>query len=230
MAFPTYTQTNSGSQASLVTSFNITMPGTTIAGRLLLAFIGSGSNTSNGKPADWMTLYNTAGNPGIYYKFADGTEGGTTPTFTQSSGGWWKAQVLEISGAHASSPPEVSTQANGTTSTPNPPAATPSWGAEDNLFIEVLAMTHLFGTDRTVSSWSTNYTGSTGGASDGGTAGDGGQDFIDFATRNLNATTDDPGDITLSGAINAWKTVTVVVRPAAAAVTLRALATLGVGT
>jgi hypothetical protein len=74
---------------------------------------------------------------GVAYKFSDGTE---TGTFTVAQAGTVTGDagfiLLSVPGAHATTPPEVSTAlATGTTAAADPAALSPSWGAEDTLWI-----------------------------------------------------------------------------------------------
>lgn len=74
---------------------------------------------------------------GIAYKWSTGSETGTfSVTQAATITGHANMILLSIPGAHATTPPEASVKADGTTSIANPAAFTPSgWGSEDTLWI-----------------------------------------------------------------------------------------------
>lgn len=123
------------------------------------------------------------------------------------------AQVIRISAASWSqdlADVQVgTTNAQGNTSSPDPPPVTASFGSADNLFIVVLCAND---DDETVSTYPTNYSNGvdtiSGAGSNGAT--------VAHARRELASDTDNPGIFSLSGSQNSH-TNTIVIRPAAAA-------------
>jgi hypothetical protein len=73
---------------------------------------------------------------GMAYKWSTGSETGTIAV-TQAATVTGDAVmfILSIPGAHATTPPEHTAIANGTSSAANPAALVPSWGADDTLWI-----------------------------------------------------------------------------------------------
>lgn len=211
------------------TSPAVTMPATVDAGDLLVVQFGSYNGVASTAPSGWTRV--TGGNNSIayYYKIADGTEDGTSVNFVQSSSSGYAAKSVAISGAHASQAPELQSTADVTnTASPNSPSITASWGAEDNLVIAGVAWGHLFGTNRSYSSPPSGYTEmGTYAHAENGTA----QTATEMAYLQLTATaTEDPGAHTLSGSAQHTFSTTLIIRPAAAAPTLRLLAATGAGT
>jgi hypothetical protein len=144
----------------------------------------------------------------IFEKIADGTEGGTTATWIASlaTTGIW--QVMRVTDADASTASEV-TSTSGDASAANPPSLTPSWGADDTLWIVVAG--HAAGSSTAFTAAPTNYTGfQNNGASSGGAA-----VSIASATRQLNASSEDPGAFTVSNN-RFWAAATIGVRPSGA--------------
>ena len=162
MAFPTIptvadTRVVTGVQTG--TSGTRTFPSLTgltkNAGDLLIAIIACYQNSSGaGAPGgtvfsawgasltefcDQMTTNASTMAIGMAYKWSDGTETGTF-TVTQAATPTGEAAfiLLSIPGAHDTTPPEVSTIANGTASSASPSSLNPvNWGNEDTLWIGV---------------------------------------------------------------------------------------------
>jgi hypothetical protein len=211
MTFPVVAATNN-SETSASTSHVFNLPAGIVSGNLLLAIISAGAAVSFTKPAGWEEIVDddavTPVTVWIGYRIADGLEGATATA--TSSGSANSAHVsYRITGAHASAAPEAGTVFyNATSTSPDPPSVTASWGGLDNLFIVALAQQRA---NKAISAWPANYTGSQvhrqhsgGGGSDGAAA---------FATRDLTAASDDPGAFTVDGPGDDVKALTLVVRP-----------------
>lgn len=139
---------------------------------------------------------------GVAYLIAAGGE--TSETVTTSLNNQFSAIACRITGWHGTTPPEISTGASGGGSTPNPDAVTASWGSDDNLYMVLLAWSN-----NTLSSYPTSY-------ADNQTSNTAiSQAHCALATRNLAASSDDPGTWTIAWWESYW-TGTVVIRPAAA--------------
>lgn len=74
---------------------------------------------------------------GVAYKWSTGSETGTfTVAQAGTITGYASMCLLSISGAHATTPPEITAAlATGTTALADPAALAPSWGADDTLWI-----------------------------------------------------------------------------------------------
>lgn len=220
MAFPAI-PTAAGSRVLTTTQANTTSPRTfpslssltKSAGDLLIAIIvayqsSSGAGAPGGSVfsswgasftefCDQMTTNSSTMAIGAAYKFSTGSETGTFTVAQAATITGHAAMILmAISGAHASTPPETGTIANGTTTAANPSALSPSWGAADTLWISVAANgeTGTGGTFDGLSASPTNYSGDviTAISQDavGGTTGG-----VGF--RQLNASSEDVGTWTL---------------------------------
>lgn len=210
MAFPTIAATSQGNDAVNTTNHTVNLPTGIASGHLLLIFMGMDGNTSITWPAGWSILATdtNAGGDGtlsVAYRIADGSEGSSISVTTAASeaGSYicWR-----VTGWHGTTPPEAGTPATGTSTTPDPPSVTASWGSADNLFIAVT----VWGSSSTnISGYPTNYSVSqmTDGASNSNIG------AIALAGRELAAASDDPG--TFSIISTAWVANTIVVRPAA---------------
>lgn len=209
MAFP---QTAAPTESTIenVTNHPVLMPPVVNAGDLLLVFFGS-QNRAVTPPAGW-TLISTGNNNyelNVFRKVAAGTEAGTSPVFTTDSGANSSHQVYRVTSWHGTTPPEGGTSATSSSTTPNPPSLTPSWGAEDTLWIA--AFNGGFNGSPSVSTYPTNYTNGVDTVSGGGFQ----VSLLGTARRELNAASDDPGTFTISGAAE-WVAQTVAVCPAVA--------------
>lgn len=152
---------------------------------------------------------------GAAYKFSTGSETGTfTVAQAATVTGHAAMILLSIAGAHATSPPEGGAIANGTSAAADPVSLSPSWGADDTLWIAVggSGETSTSGTYTGISGPPANYTGGiqTGISGDvvGGVEGA-------VAFRQLNAASEDVGtrSVDISNARNS--AVVIAVRPAA---------------
>lgn len=146
MAFPTITSPTVTTISSATPSINVAMPSSTTAGRLILVFLAMRYPATWTLPSGWSeyTPGQDSGGVGeltVLRKTADGTEGGTTVTFTSSVNNVGVAHVREVDNWDSTTTPELVTTSSGGSpgSNANPPSITPSWGAEDNLIIAIAA-------------------------------------------------------------------------------------------
>lgn len=209
--FPTISTVTPTTFATSVTSMAVNMPAVVDVGDYLLAMVEVRNSGTFTPPSGWVELDTQLGGGSvgkltIFYKVADGDEGGTTETFTASTGTSAIWQVRKVSGADVTVPPESNT-ASGDVSSANPPTLSPSWGADDNLWVVIAG--HAAASATAFSGAPTNYTGfDNDGASSGGAA-----CSVATAYRELNASTEDPGAFTVSNN-RWWAAATVVFKPA----------------
>jgi len=224
-AFPTVVGTQLSYTSSGLTGHIITLPANVAAGDLIIAFLAVDGTYTTSWPSPWVEIVDTQNSTefSIAYLIASGGE--TSVTATTSGAERSHQAAIRISAAtwHGTTAPEVAT-ATGTSANPNSPSVTPSWGAADTLFIT------SFGIDAPevafpVTVWPTNYTGNNieSGVTPTSAAG------CALATRELNATSDDPGAFTITGS-DTWVSATIAVRPAAAAIGGIAVDTVTTGT
>ncbi len=217
------TTTNTGTGfASDSTNHNIAMPGTTAAGDLLLMFF---SYDSNGNPTitdpdgsgGWTQLaaVNSANNGAtgsVWAKVATGSDG-TTVNFVSSNTQSAAARVYRILASewHGDlTGVEVSNSTGSTTSSPNPPALTPSWGKTNNLWFAYVAG----GTHTGVSSYPAGYGNGQHASGNTGTNGA----SVSTAYFTNNSADEDPGNFTMASRQTSVA-FTVAVRPSAPVLT-----------
>lgn len=205
MAFPSVSSTNSSTQVA-TTTHTVSLPASIVAGNLLVVFFENEDDTVVSTPAGWSLLKSLLEASGatnkltVFYKTASGAEGATLSVTTSTSrvSSHASYQITGFSGT-----PEVSTGATGTTGSPDPDSLTPSGGAKDYLWIAVGGSRN-----NTFTAYPANYsgsqltrtiTGALGGCS------------IGVATRNLNATSEDPGTFTATS--NFWVACTIAISP-----------------
>lgn len=233
MAFPTIPTTGAGTLLSTVqanTTAARTFPSlsslTKSAGDLLIAVIAAYESSASAAFSSWgagfTEIHDVGGSAvmatGVAYKFSTGSETGTfTVTQAATITGHAAMFLMSISGAHASSPPEVGTRDSESTIAADPGPFDPSWGAEDILWISVGAAgeTSTAGSFTGIGSNPTNYgdfliSALSGDVIGGVRAG--------IAFRQLNADSEDVGTWApdLSNARNV--AFLMAVRPAAEAV------------
>ena len=216
MAFPTPGTQVDTDFATSVTSMAVNMPATVNSGDLLLSFVSvRNAGTWNTIPTGWVKIAEQAGGgsvgeTSVFYKIADGTEDGTTPTWitsTATSAAW---QVMRVTSWHGTTPPEVAVTSGDATAA-NPPNLAPSFASEDILWVVVAG--HSAASAAAFTAAPTNYTNfANNGASSGGAA-----CSIASASRQLNAASENPGTFTAGGSNRWWASATIAVRPAAAA-------------
>jgi len=228
MAFPQVAGTAKSSDGSSVTDSVISMPASVASGDLLLAFIATdsaaGANTWD-TAGGWVVLVDEAGTGfqfSVAYKIAAGGETSTTVTHAAERGCYLSAR---ITGWHGTTPPEIATAATGDSTTPDPPDFNPAgWGTEDTLWFA------LFGADQStdplpVTTWPTNYGSNQTENHDVTTS----AAVLAFATRELNAASENPGTFTMT-LQETWNAYTLAVRPAAGGDTALAGSSAGVAT
>lgn len=210
MAFPVVQGVATSTRSSNATTTVVTFDAAASAGDLILVFHGSDSGAgANTYPAGWVELVDAAGSgfqASIAYLIATGGETSVTVTHTSERA---NAIAVRISGWHGTTAPEVSTAATGSSTQPNPGSLTPSWGADDTLWIAA-AFADDSATPFPITAWPTNYASNQTQGSTAASAAD-----VAIATRNLNAASEDPGAFTMT-ATETWSAYTVAVRPAAA--------------
>ncbi len=201
--------TNNGSNSSQ-TSLSVSVPAVTAGDRLVAAFFTSGGGGGGSAPSGWTRIYDDNQYVSVYEKIASGSESSGSVTFTQDTSGGWATQVYLITGSHPSSASQVSSIVSGSnTSSVDPGTFTPTGGAKDWLWIAYDLHGHLFGTTRTISTYPTDYTSTTPSNQTGGIS----QQLAGSAYRQLNASSENPGAFTLSGAIQTSRAFTIVVPP-----------------
>ena len=199
------------------------------SGDLLIAIVVTYQSSTNPQFSGWgggFTEWADNGTSstlgiGCAYKWSDGTETGTfTVTQAVTIAGHASMCLLSIPGAHASTPPECGTIANGTSAAADPGSFNPAgWGAEDTLWIALAASGMTSGTG----SWTA--TGTTAPASYGNRADSNttdnstiGQTEIAVAFRELNASAEDVGTAGVDTSNARNSALVIAVRPAAAPV------------
>lgn len=213
MTFPVVATVGYSEEGVDTTTHDVTVPASIASGDLLLLLVGMDGNTVTiPTVTGWTNLVwkNGSGtvSEGVWYKFASGSE--TNFTYTSSASEQSVNRCLRFTGMHVSSPPEISGPANDTfTNIASGPSFSPSWGADDTMWMIVAVMDGTGG----VSSYPANYTDNQFHDNSGGVSGTCGG--LTTCSRNLNAATEDPGDITYATTENRVGYV-IAIRPATA--------------
>jgi len=207
--FPTVAATNT-SNATEVTSHAISLPADILSGHLLIVLLGLADNRTTTWPGGWTEMWSVSSAGAVvfegYYRIADGTEGATI-TVTTNFGTTSGHNSYRITGY--ADTPEDGTPATGSGTTPDPPSLTPSWGAEDTLWLA--CMMHDVAD---ITGFPTNYTDGIESSAGSSSA------ITGSARRELNATSENPGTFTVSLSFD-WIANTIAIRPAAAAASPR---------
>lgn len=237
MAFPTIptvaaTRLLTGVQAN--TTATRTFPSLTgltkASGDLLIAIVIAYQTTAtanaafSGWTAGWTEFKDQSSATtmaiGMAYKWSTGSETGTISVTQAATITGQAAMILmSIPGAHATTPPEAGSIANGTTTAANPAAFDPAgWAAEDTLWIAVAGdgETSTTGSFTAPTAAPTNYTGfaATAISQDavGGVAGA-------VAFRQLNAASEDVGAFSVDTSNARNSAIVIAVRPAPVVIT-----------
>lgn len=139
MAFPVIEATAVGFEESTDSSYACPLPADIQPGDMLLIFVAgwtSGADSAQSTPSGWTQLFQVNNNGRLesfacFYKIATGSEGSSV-TISQNAGTFNVSTAYRITGYGG--PPEAAT-ATGTSSNPNAPSLSPSWGRHDNLWI-----------------------------------------------------------------------------------------------
>lgn len=212
-ATPTVSTVTPTTFTTSVTAMPVAMPSTVISGNLLLAFAELQNSGTWTVPSGWNQFTGQVGGGSTgqltaFWKIADGTEGGTSPTFTSSSASTASWQVRRVTGWHGSASPEM-VSTNGDNSNADPSSITPSWGSANNIYIAVAGHASLSAAAFTAgpSGYSdfTNSGQSTGGSSTSTAS----------AYKIATSSSEDPGAFTAGGSNRYWATYTIAIRPQA---------------
>lgn len=127
------------------TSYDVDMPATVRRGELLVVKIHVGEqNESISTPAGWtegLSAHTGIGRINIFHKKADGSEGGTTVTFSQKYSPTNSDTISKVYRYSNWSDIAFGTMANGGNySSIDVPSLDPPWGAEDATFITGLGV------------------------------------------------------------------------------------------
>jgi hypothetical protein len=217
MAFPDPASVTQTGFATAASSHSVAYPATVNSGDLLLLIFSARTNPTITTPTGYdLIVSGQAAGPaagcfsGVYARIADGTEGGGSVSVSISLSRQAAAQVYRITGAYATTAGVEGAFVNVSPSTnPNPPSLSPSWSAEDTLW---LAISCSADDDEVATAAPSNYTDLTQIASGGGA--NAGVSVIS-ARRKINAASEDPGSFTLNESGNNG-CFTVAIRPAAA--------------
>lgn len=186
------------------TSHLVGMPATVSAGDLLIISIVFDGQEAATTPSGWTYLIdsNDSGGGGrrtwVYYKYAAGTEGGTTVNVVTSATRQANAVTFRI-GSATTAPQAVQNVYASSSAAPTP--LTPSWGALDTLWI-VVASGYFPNTPSAYPLPANNLTYLTAGGSYN----------LYLSTKNENIATQTPGNITF-GSIQYGSLITIGVRP-----------------
>lgn len=212
------------SDSSADSADSYTLPTTVNAGdRLLLLSAVDGAPTgvsaTDSTSDAWTQVFSDDDGAGaqslhIFEKIADGDEDAGSVTLSWTGSEKSTGLVLRVTSAHASQAIEAATKTTGATSAPDSGEVTASWGAEDNLFISVVAWDI---DSRSATAGPTGYTFSSTQGDDWDVAGEGGAGGAGLAFAYKGTTSDaadDPDAFTLDVGAT-WLGTTLVIRPAA---------------
>lgn len=214
MAFPTVEATNftNGTTASISKTCNL--PSGIVADSLLILVLRSAGADVHGTPSGWtaLVLNNTSDasndSTSIYYKVANGSEGGTvivsaTASLKFASVSWRVHNHIKTTA------PEITAVATGTSTAPDSTSLTPAGGPKDFLWASVSAYE---GEQTDPPTYPTNYSvGQRSANSD--TAGAVATNCrANIAGRQLNGSSEDPGAWSISVSDD-WSAWTLAVHP-----------------
>lgn len=212
MSFPTITAPTVTKFATSYTSMVVNLPASITAGKLLLAFVEVRNTGTFTPPSGWTQFFTQAGGSSVgrltgFYKIATGSEGATA-TWVASFGtsAIWRTYMVD--NWHGTTPPEAASAAGDYTTGPNSPSLSPSWGADDTLWLSIAANTASATFVNGAPSGYGNYSKDT--ASSGGA-----QVQMAHSDRQLNAASEDPGAFSIPSNVRYWAAVTVAIRPGA---------------
>lgn len=141
---------------------SIPMPSGVLAGRLLIFSVTNPSTVVPGAPSNptgCTALAQTSGTGGTaqstFYKVLTGSESGNIICDLTGSAIDWAGWAMIISSRQGN--PEISVLAAATTTTPDPPSITPTWGLSNASLIITSLSTDQVSTTNPILSYPTNY-------------------------------------------------------------------------
>lgn len=202
MSFPTVAATNTTNNAVNNPTKAINLPASISSGDLLiivLAAYATAGAVSITTPSGWSVLFSVVGSGNLrrvagFYKVASGSEGATV-SITFSRNVSCAANSYRITGYTGT--PEAGTATTGSSTAPNPPSLSPSWGSGDILWLAVFGNVSPGGTITSPTNYSSGFSV------------DEGKILIASAQRNLTASSEDPGAFTTSSANWAANTIAI---------------------
>lgn len=201
--FPRVASVTTGGSVASATNHTVTLP-TFSAGDLLILFDAhdGGGATSNVSTAGWTEPLSPQ-RAGVSYRVMDGTEGSTvTLNLSASFAASWIIYRILAGTFDSATAPAFSTFGTGATTTPDPSAVTPAWGADNNLILTSVGTNNA----ETFSAWPLQngqaFAAGTGGGNDTALA---------ACYDTTTAGTFNPSAFTKSGTGNS-QSITVAVR------------------
>ncbi len=195
MAFPTLINGAGTANATPATSQPLTMPGSIVAGRLLVAYVFSGTGASM---AGWTQIF-SATNSLALKGFAKVAAGSDTGTVTYTTGTSIAAVVEQYDNWSGSISDIVAAAASGA----DPPNCNPAV-SRDWLWVAVLG--GLLGSGGTVTAVPSGYADLAGAQTTGGVS-------VTTGDRALTASSEDPGTFTNTGTLNFPISATIAIAP-----------------
>jgi len=184
-------------------SMSASLPGSIVAGEILLIvnIFRTDSSISGWNTGVSSDLIN------VFWKIASGSEGSSVTINTGSGSSFGASVAYRISGGASV---EVSSVASGTSTDPNPPSLSPSWGTKKTLWFAGM------GAVRTGSGGTISVSGYPSGFSNHQTD-IGISSFpqgrrVAVAQKQEKTATQNPGDFTLGTSLD-WEAVTIGVKP-----------------
>lgn len=207
MAFPTVNGTPVGTNGTTATTTPVVnLPSGIVAEEIVLVFIRSASVGDITWPAGWNEIFDnqTVDATALGYRRADGTEGATVTLGSESAR--FAAVSWRIGGSSGKRPtiPETTNQ-SGSSANPDPPLHTPTGGAADFIWFALMGCE---GEQTMPPTYPTNYSSNQIDANSGTVGPITSNCRVAGGTRNLNASSEDPGTFTISTS-DAWVAATV---------------------
>lgn len=199
---------------SSATSHAVNVPAVT-AGDLLVMHVVNFWSVDIATPAGWTAIGTTWASgtrrSAVFYQIAPSTAAATTVTITLGGSGQLAAIVQQIeNGTFAlGTPPERATAQTTTTTNPDSPTLSPSWGSAETLWVSSTGYSNGFGA-RTITVWP--YVDGQTSAPSGGSGSS--LPAMGACYVITPAATEDPGAYTLSGSVNGSVSETLAIRPA----------------
>jgi len=210
----TYEDSTGSAETGFVSTHNVTLPATKTADDIwLMIWVRSGSGGTVTGPSGWteVAAVDMNSNQGfrVYIKRATGSETGTAD-LTTALNNRSSAIIRRYSGVSTgtlSGVWDVSADANGSGTTPDPGSVTPSWGSDaGNLAV---ACAGSAGTGDLFTGYPSSYLNTS-------TQDDSNSCAVAGADKTFSGSSENPGSFTLAGSEN-WGAVTVALKPEPAA-------------
>jgi hypothetical protein len=201
-------KSNTSASTESGTSLGVTLPSDIAAGDLIWVSAGGiivGGPSSWNLPSGYSQASGSStATPYDFYKFASGTEGGTTLTLTWTGNAPVGMVVSIWAGCDTGTAPQAATSS----STSNPPPVSPAWGTSNTSLVIARTVVYVGGSGTAaITTWPSGYTDFQGSVVYGGS-----RCCAANAAKVVRTTSEDPSTYGVTGTSASFRSQTYAIK------------------